>query len=344
LSQLHVLLIWIQSLIAPILIAMLVSNIWIAGALCFVPSFGIWCLLFIAGQFEQPFGNDANDLALSVMQFEMNNSLLMLLDPQSIRAPSLKDHAKAEVGMLRKMLGDVNSSTAKEKLLYYVDEEVKNKILSERTVKKGRASMHQQKDSATMLRQRRDNLAQSPDRWSCFSKFSTQSPAVQAVHSGVKSFGQGHPHPSTSNNLNNFWRQESLRSWFSTASHFAPSQEDSPSEDASDSKIGRSSQMSVSSKKVMQGCNGTDASAETPRPVKLERRSSAEELQTTRRAVKNQTIRRASAATGPIPDINGFDHITMGHTASMSSTARPAGDLSPTSSTARPTGDLSSWP
>ena len=70
---------------------------WAAGVLCFIPSFGIWALLFIVGQFEQPFGNDANDLALSIMQFDMNSSLLMLLDPEAVRAPALKFSATRNV-------------------------------------------------------------------------------------------------------------------------------------------------------------------------------------------------------------------------------------------------------
>jgi putative membrane protein len=135
LSQLHVLLIWVQCMIAPIAVAAMMPNMWVAGFICFIPNFGSWCLLFISGQCEQPFGNDPNDLALSIMQFEMNSSLMMLLDPESIRAPFLKDSARRHVQDLRQLIGDPDSTTCKDKLLLRIDDgnetlrEMKTKLL-----------------------------------------------------------------------------------------------------------------------------------------------------------------------------------------------------------------------
>jgi len=117
LSQIHILLLWAHSVIAPLVVALAVDSYLFAGMLVLIPMSGVWCLTFISAQFEQPFGDDANDLPLSILQFDMNNSLLMLLDPEAIRAPVLKDSAPRNVWELRARCGDPESRTDSAVLL-----------------------------------------------------------------------------------------------------------------------------------------------------------------------------------------------------------------------------------
>merc|ERR1719440_100065 len=82
-----------------------------------LPIIGMWCITFIAGQLEQPFGDEANDLPLSTMQFDFNTSLLMLIEPQSTRAPHLKEESARNVWELKASLGDPQSTTSKENIV-----------------------------------------------------------------------------------------------------------------------------------------------------------------------------------------------------------------------------------
>merc|ERR1719265_1421804 len=95
----------------PLAAVVVVRDIVLATILTVVPITSYWCLICIVGQNEQPFGSEVNDLPLSTMQFEFNTSLLMLLDPESIRAPQLKETAAKDVWELRACLGDEDSTT-----------------------------------------------------------------------------------------------------------------------------------------------------------------------------------------------------------------------------------------
>eukprot|EP00928_Gymnodinium_smaydae_P063651 TRINITY_DN4716_c0_g1_i1.p1 TRINITY_DN4716_c0_g1~~TRINITY_DN4716_c0_g1_i1.p1 ORF type:complete len:563 (+),score=93.44 TRINITY_DN4716_c0_g1_i1:99-1691(+) len=55
----------------------------------FVQVFIVWSLNFIAVEIENPFGTDANDLDGHQMQREMNQQLLLLVDPTTLRTPTL---------------------------------------------------------------------------------------------------------------------------------------------------------------------------------------------------------------------------------------------------------------
>merc|ERR1719482_1278571 len=62
--------------------SMLTSQVFIV-VFTFLPVFGLYCLNFIAGELENPFGTDDNDLPLEHFQTEMNNCLMMLLHPNT---------------------------------------------------------------------------------------------------------------------------------------------------------------------------------------------------------------------------------------------------------------------
>eukprot|EP00927_Polykrikos_kofoidii_P071889 TRINITY_DN6808_c0_g1_i1.p1 TRINITY_DN6808_c0_g1~~TRINITY_DN6808_c0_g1_i1.p1 ORF type:complete len:673 (+),score=59.94 TRINITY_DN6808_c0_g1_i1:101-2119(+) len=111
LSQMLSVLLLIQSFLTPIFVSQLKVGLCGAFVLSFMPTFGMWSLMFISGELEQPFGQDPNDLPLCELQYEMNNSLLMLLDERAQRAPTLKAEAIMDLSELRANLGESNSTT-----------------------------------------------------------------------------------------------------------------------------------------------------------------------------------------------------------------------------------------
>lgn len=60
-----------------------------AGVLTFLQIFFFWSLNTIAGELENPFGEDVNDLPAEELQLEMNKRLLLLLRPSTQRTPHL---------------------------------------------------------------------------------------------------------------------------------------------------------------------------------------------------------------------------------------------------------------
>jgi len=82
-AQIIGMLLIINSVLTPVMMAQLVPEpVW-AAVFSFVPVFGAFSLNFVAIELENPFGNDPNDLPLVKFQREMNNSLLMLLHGKS---------------------------------------------------------------------------------------------------------------------------------------------------------------------------------------------------------------------------------------------------------------------
>mmetsp|Transcript_10198 Transcript_10198/g.30648 ORF Transcript_10198/g.30648 Transcript_10198/m.30648 type:complete len:465 (+) Transcript_10198:63-1457(+) len=79
-AQLIATLLWVNLILTPLIMASLMRGSWVFACLfTFVPIFGSFSLNAAAGQLENPFGNDDNDLPLEHFQAEMNSSLLMLL-------------------------------------------------------------------------------------------------------------------------------------------------------------------------------------------------------------------------------------------------------------------------
>merc|ERR1740121_1468901 len=74
------------------------TSIWVetplwAGILTFLQIFFFWSLNCIAGELENPFSEDVNDLPAHDMQLEMNRRLLLLLRPSTQRTPHLSGQA-----------------------------------------------------------------------------------------------------------------------------------------------------------------------------------------------------------------------------------------------------------
>merc|ERR1719323_866597 len=64
-----------------------------AGILTFLQIFFFWSLNCIAGELENPFGEDVNDLPAEDLQLNMNRRLLLLLRPSTQRTPHLSSQA-----------------------------------------------------------------------------------------------------------------------------------------------------------------------------------------------------------------------------------------------------------
>eukprot|EP00932_Pfiesteria_piscicida_P006047 SRR837773.15968.p1 GENE.SRR837773.15968~~SRR837773.15968.p1 ORF type:complete len:245 (-),score=70.80 SRR837773.15968:16-675(-) len=84
----------------PFLIASTVRSPWIAFFGTFVPVFVTFSLNFIAIQLEMPFGDDDNDLPLTLFQHEMNKGLLMLLHPKADLLPKTSALCIKDLGRL----------------------------------------------------------------------------------------------------------------------------------------------------------------------------------------------------------------------------------------------------
>lgn len=77
-------------LIVPFVTTQWVQYPFWAFVFVFVQVFILWSLNFIAVEIENPFGSDANDLDGHHMQLEMNRQLTLLLQPSTMRSPTLR--------------------------------------------------------------------------------------------------------------------------------------------------------------------------------------------------------------------------------------------------------------
>lgn len=79
-AQMIVTMLVIQWFLTPVIAAVLVGTpVW-AFIVAFFPVFACWGINYIAGEIEQPFGTDYNDMPMHFMQASMNTSILSLLD------------------------------------------------------------------------------------------------------------------------------------------------------------------------------------------------------------------------------------------------------------------------
>jgi len=81
---------WVMT---PVITCQWVTSIAWAAFFTFTQVFILWALNLTAGEIENPFGLDPNDLDGMQMQEEMNEHLLLLLQPSTIRTPKLADES-----------------------------------------------------------------------------------------------------------------------------------------------------------------------------------------------------------------------------------------------------------
>jgi len=75
-------------MVTPLLASQVIHSWYWAGIVCFFVTIAFWCLIYIALEIDQPFGEDANDLPIREMQRDFNRSLLILLEPLAQSPPS----------------------------------------------------------------------------------------------------------------------------------------------------------------------------------------------------------------------------------------------------------------
>mmetsp|Transcript_71697 Transcript_71697/g.222345 ORF Transcript_71697/g.222345 Transcript_71697/m.222345 type:complete len:554 (+) Transcript_71697:3-1664(+) len=73
--------------VTPLFASQVIRSPYWAGIVCFFVTFAFWCLIYIALEIDQPFGEDMNDLPIKEMQRDFNRSLLALLDPLAQTPP-----------------------------------------------------------------------------------------------------------------------------------------------------------------------------------------------------------------------------------------------------------------
>eukprot|EP00930_Biecheleria_cincta_P034076 TRINITY_DN23581_c0_g1_i1.p1 TRINITY_DN23581_c0_g1~~TRINITY_DN23581_c0_g1_i1.p1 ORF type:complete len:599 (+),score=97.22 TRINITY_DN23581_c0_g1_i1:90-1886(+) len=80
----------IHSVLMPFIAAATVPELSWALITTFISVTALWCINYTAGELENPFGNDANDLPIAEAQHDLNVSLVRLLEPVVHSAPSFE--------------------------------------------------------------------------------------------------------------------------------------------------------------------------------------------------------------------------------------------------------------
>mmetsp|Transcript_65256 Transcript_65256/g.169542 ORF Transcript_65256/g.169542 Transcript_65256/m.169542 type:complete len:607 (+) Transcript_65256:98-1918(+) len=103
-AQLICLLLYLHTLLTPMLLSSILSNPIMCPMVTFMVLFGIHALNFIAIELENPFGEDDNDLPLAHFQEEMNSCLLMLLHDNTDLVATLNPRCVMDFSTLKKKL------------------------------------------------------------------------------------------------------------------------------------------------------------------------------------------------------------------------------------------------
>lgn len=88
-AQMIVVMLLVQWILTPVVTGLHVGSPAWSCCLSFFPIFACWGINYLAGELEQPFGIDYNDMPLHFMQASMNMSLLALLDADAQNPPEL---------------------------------------------------------------------------------------------------------------------------------------------------------------------------------------------------------------------------------------------------------------
>eukprot|EP00746_Dinoflagellata_sp_MGD_P005946 gnl/MRDRNA2_/MRDRNA2_111537_c0_seq1.p1 gnl/MRDRNA2_/MRDRNA2_111537_c0~~gnl/MRDRNA2_/MRDRNA2_111537_c0_seq1.p1 ORF type:complete len:620 (-),score=93.02 gnl/MRDRNA2_/MRDRNA2_111537_c0_seq1:103-1896(-) len=86
-TQVIVVLLCIHCGVTPFVIGGLKMHAFWTAVFTYVSIFGLWAINLIASTIEQPFGDDENNFELGELQWEFNNSLLLLVDPKLENMP-----------------------------------------------------------------------------------------------------------------------------------------------------------------------------------------------------------------------------------------------------------------
>jgi len=86
-AQMMTVMLIVHWMVTPLIASQVMESRMFAGVMCFFVTFAFWCLIYIALEIDQPFGEDDNDLPLREMQRDFNNSLLRLMEPLAQKVP-----------------------------------------------------------------------------------------------------------------------------------------------------------------------------------------------------------------------------------------------------------------
>jgi len=92
-SQVTMVLLMAYSIIAPVMVIFWTNHPATTFFVTFFTTLPLWSIEFIAAEIEHPFGDDVNDLPVFDFQKDINQSLLLLINPCSQKVPRLSPHA-----------------------------------------------------------------------------------------------------------------------------------------------------------------------------------------------------------------------------------------------------------
>lgn len=87
----------------PVVCALVISNPLISAGITYSTVLGLWTMNYIAAEIEMPFGDDANDLPMHLMQDGFNRRLRTLLNPMAQHPPSYEMEV-GEMGSMKSSL------------------------------------------------------------------------------------------------------------------------------------------------------------------------------------------------------------------------------------------------
>jgi len=116
-AQIIVVLLISHMCLTPVAVCVLAESSAWAFVITFVTVTPLWAMNFVAGEIEQPFGNDHNDLPLEKLQEEMNASLLMLLDNRANNLPKLAPDAIVASTQMSRLKSQSQFGNSKSKTL-----------------------------------------------------------------------------------------------------------------------------------------------------------------------------------------------------------------------------------
>jgi len=90
-AQMITVMLMVHFVMTPLIAAHFIQQSWWAGAMSFLVTCAFWSLVYIAGEIDHPFGEDANDFNIAEMQQAMNSSLITLLQPLAQKPPKISN-------------------------------------------------------------------------------------------------------------------------------------------------------------------------------------------------------------------------------------------------------------
>jgi len=101
-AQVSVVMIWFYMLMAPVVLVEWTKQPIMAALFAFISSTCFLCLEMIAAELENPFGEDANDLPCHKFQDDLNEGLILLIEPSATMGFELGEHIAQHAHLIDK--------------------------------------------------------------------------------------------------------------------------------------------------------------------------------------------------------------------------------------------------